>query len=297
MSHSQDMVFTLYGDYIRYRGGEAWIGSLIRLLRPIGLSGQAARSTLSRMTRKGWLKTRSAGRYSFYSLTPKATQLLEEGAQRLFQPRADPWDGRWHLLVYSIPEAKRHLRRKLLRRLHWLGFGALNHATLISPRDMHDEVGQVVNALNMHPYVELFAAEHRDFTSDAEIVTRCWNLKRLRRYHAALIARYEPLYEQDMARSKAGRHLQPEACFVRRFKLIEEVLSSPYVDPNLPLELLPPDWLGGRATQLFQEYHEMLVGEAEAFVDMVLAKAPRITAAKPTVRRRAPRSRASPTRK
>jgi phenylacetic acid degradation operon negative regulatory protein len=296
VSHSQDMVFTLYGDYIRYRGGEAWIGSLIRLLRPIGLSGQAVRSTLSRMARKGWLRSRTASRYSFYSLTPKSIRLLEEGAQHIFQPRADPWDGRWHVLVYSIPEAKRHLRRKMVRRLRWLGFGALNHATWISPRDLHDEVEQVVNAFNIRPYVDFFTAEHRDFSGDSEIVSRCWDLKRLRKYHAALIARYEPLYVQDKARTKAGHRLQPEACFVRRFKLIDAYLSSPYVDPNLPLELLPEGWLGGRATQLFQQYHEMLVSEAEAFVETVLEKAPKVTAGKSAVRRRTPKTRASPTR-
>ncbi len=201
------------------------------------------------------------------------------------------------MLVYSIPEAKRHLRRKMVRRLRWLGFGALNHATWISPRDLHDEVEQVVNAFNIRPYVDFFTAEHRDFSSDAEIVTRCWNLKRLRKYHAALIARYEPLYEQDKARIRAGHRLQPEACFVRRFKLIEEYLSSPYVDPNLPLELLPGDWLGGRATQLFQEYHEMLVGEAEAFVETVLEKAPKITAGKAAVRTRTPQRRSPSARK
>ncbi|MDH4137857.1 MAG: phenylacetic acid degradation operon negative regulatory protein PaaX, partial [Anaerolineae bacterium] len=32
MLRSQDLVFTLYGDYIRHRGGEAWTGSLIELL-------------------------------------------------------------------------------------------------------------------------------------------------------------------------------------------------------------------------------------------------------------------------
>jgi phenylacetic acid degradation operon negative regulatory protein len=56
--------------------------------------------------------------------------------------------------------------------------------------------------------------------------------------------------------------------------LIHEYRSSPYVDPNLPLELLPDDWLGGRATQLFQQYRNLLVEKAEAFVDSVFARAP-----------------------
>jgi DNA-binding transcriptional regulator PaaX len=48
------------------------------------------------------------------------------------------------------------------------------------------------------------------------------------------------------------------------------------VDPNLPLELLPGDWLGERATLMFQQYHDLLDVEAEAFVDSILSKAPQI---------------------
>jgi phenylacetic acid degradation operon negative regulatory protein len=268
------MVFTLYGDYIRHRGGEAWTGSLIELLGLLGLSGQAVRSTLSRMSHKGWLQSRRAGRYSFYSLTPKCLKLLEEGARRIFQPRHDPWDGWWHLLSYSIPESRRHLRRRLRQRLLWLGFGALNQATWISPRDLRAEVEQVVSALQVHPYVEFFAAEHWGFSSDKEIVARCWDLKRLNDYYAAFIARYDPLFQEYQAQLMAGDSLEPQQCFVQRFMLIHEYRSSPYVDLNLPLELLPDDWLGERATQLFQQYHNLLVEKAEAFVDSAFAKLP-----------------------
>lgn len=274
MSHSQNMIFTLYGDYIRHRGGEAWTGSLIELLGLFDLSGQAIRSTLSRMSRKGWLKSRRAGRHSFYSLTPKCLRLLEEGAQRIFQPRCDPWDGRWHLLTYSIPESKRHLRRKLRSRLLWLGFGALHQATWISPRDLRAEVEQVTNDLNVRPYVELFSAKHHGFASDKEIVARCWNLTQLDGYYTDFIARHDPPFQKHKARLAAGDSLGPRECFVQRFNLIHEYRSSPYVDPNLPLELLPEDWLGERATQLFQGYHDLLVDGAEAFVNWVLAKAP-----------------------
>lgn len=275
MSHSQDMVFTLYGDYIRHRGGEAWTGSLIELLGLFGLSGQAVRSTLSRMSQKGWLESRKVGRYSFYSQTSKFLKLLEEGAQRIFQPRCDPWDGRWYLLTYSIPESKRHLRRRLRKRLLWLGFGCLNNATWISPRDLRAEVEQIVDALKVRPYVEFFSAEHRGFASDEEIVARCWNLKRLNDYYAAFIACYDPLFQEYQALLTTGNGPEPQECFVQRFMLVHEYRSSPYVDPNLPLELLPDDWLGERAAQLFQQYHDLLVEKAEAFVDAVLARAPR----------------------
>jgi phenylacetic acid degradation operon negative regulatory protein len=274
MSHSQDMIFTLYGDYIRHRGGEAWTGSLIELLGLFGLSGQAVRSTLSRVSRKGWLKSRKLGRNSYYSLTPQSVQLLEEGAVRIFQPRHDPWDGQWHLLTYSIPESKRHLRRRLRRRLIWLGFGALNHAAWISPRDQRAGVEQAVKGLRVAPYVELFSGEHWGFSSDEEIVARGWDLERLNEYYATFIDRYRPLLHECQARLDSGDSLTPQECFKQRFTLVHEYRSSPYVDPNLPGELLPDDWWGESAAGLFQEYRDLLAGEAEAFVDSVLAKAP-----------------------
>ena len=43
MLRSQDLVFTLYGDYIRHRGGEAWTGSLIELLGLLGMSALCER--------------------------------------------------------------------------------------------------------------------------------------------------------------------------------------------------------------------------------------------------------------
>ncbi len=274
MSFSQDMILTLYGDYIRHRSGEAWTGSLIELLGRLGLSEQAVRSTLSRMSQKGWLESRKVGRLSFYCQTPRFLELLEEGARRIFQPRRDPWDGRWHLLTYSIPESKRPLRRSLRRQLLWLGFGALHQATWISARDLREQVEQIVNDLGVRPYVEFFTAEHRGFASDEEIVARCWNLEQLDDYYAAFITRHAPLFQEHQARLSSSDGLEPQECFVQRFMLVHEYRFSPYVDPNLPPELLPDDWLGEKAVQLFQQYHDLLAERAEAYVDAVLDKAP-----------------------
>ena len=113
---TQDLIFTLYGDYIAPRGGEAWIGNIITLMAGFDTSAQAVRSTLSRMTRKGWLESRRDGRHSFYSITPKTENLLAEGTRRIYQPRQDPWDGNWYVLHYSIPENR--LKDKAYRRLN-----------------------------------------------------------------------------------------------------------------------------------------------------------------------------------
>jgi phenylacetic acid degradation operon negative regulatory protein len=72
----------------------------------------------------------------------------------------------------------------------------------------------------------------------------------------------------------ANDSVEPRECFVQRFTLIHEYRSSSRPDPNLRLELPPDDWLGERATELLQQYHQLLVAGAEAYVDPVLAKAP-----------------------
>ena len=107
MSGSQDMVFTLYGDYLRHRGLEAWTGNLIELLGIFGLSEQAVRSSLMRVSRRGWLKGTGSGRHCVRFPPPKSRALLDEGAQRFFRPRRNPRNGRWHVLTHSIPETKR----------------------------------------------------------------------------------------------------------------------------------------------------------------------------------------------
>src|SRR5512141_1815401 len=101
------MIITLYGDYIRHAGGSIWIGSLIRLLSYFGLSQQAVRSTVSRMTRRELLCINRIGSRSYYSLTEKSARMIAGGATRIFQfntPRK-PWDGQWHLVTYSVPES------------------------------------------------------------------------------------------------------------------------------------------------------------------------------------------------
>ena len=53
----QDLVFTLYGEYLLGREDAPWVGAIIALLHPFGLSEGAVRTVLSRMARKGWLET------------------------------------------------------------------------------------------------------------------------------------------------------------------------------------------------------------------------------------------------
>lgn len=270
---TQDLIFTLYGDYIAPRGGEAWIGHIIELMAGLNTSGQAVRSTLSRMTRKGWLRSRREGRHSFYTITPKAEALFAEGTKRIYHPRHDPWDQCWYVLTYSLPEKRRHLRDRLRQRLIWLGFGRLSSATWISSRDLRQEVTQVAEALGISQQVDLFRSEYLGLSQARELVDRCWDLPRLNRAYRDFIKHHQPDWERYRDYLNRDK-LNPYDAFNRRFLLVHEYRSFPYVDPNLPPELLPADWPGDEAVHLFQTYAAMLAPAANQYVDEVMAVEP-----------------------
>ena len=85
---------------------------------------------------------------SFYSLTPKSSKLLDEGAARIFDfpLHREPWDGCWHLVTYTIPEISRDARDQLRRELEWMGYGTLTLALWISPHDHRHEIETLARA-------------------------------------------------------------------------------------------------------------------------------------------------------
>lgn len=270
----QDLVFTLFGDYLLHRTGPVWVGSLISLLQPLGLSETAVRTVLSRMTAKGWLTSERVGRHSFYDLTPRGRRLLEEGEQRIYHPDWDrPWDGSWFLIAYSIPEDRRHLRDRLRDRLAWLGFGSLGNGLWISPHDVEREVREIAESLEVAPHLACFRATAAAFSAPEGLVAECWDVPALNTRYEDFIARVLPEYRRcESALRDAG--ISRRECFVRRFDLVHEYRDFPLRDPYLPRVLLLDDWAGECAAALFRVYHDLLETPADRYVDSVLAEAP-----------------------
>ncbi len=267
---TQFLVFTLFGDYILRRGGSIWSSDLLYLLELLGVTERAARSVLSRITRKGWLTARRQGRYSQYSLTVSGQMLLEEGGRRIFEPPFTDWDGHWHLVVYSLPEKKRALRHTLRQRLIWLSFGRLAPATWVSPHNRQAELEPILNELQVQEYVELFSGIRTPLSSEQALVQKCWNLPELEAEYRAFLSHYQPEYEACKAQNRNGWPLSPEDCFVRRFWLTHIFQPFPLKDPGLPTALLSPDWIGFEARQLFESYRQLLESEANSFIDRVV---------------------------
>lgn len=267
----QSMIITLYGDYIRHVGGSIPIGALVQLLGYFGVSNQAIRSAISRMKRNGLLRVERQGSRSFYSMTVQSAKTIEEGAVRIFQfpSRRGSWDGQWHLITYSIPESERVARDHLRQELGWLGFGMLTNGLWISPHDHGQEISTLADSLGIRSRMEIFTARHDGFSTPQTIVQHCWDLKAINSRYTAFIKKYKPMYDEHCQLLSQGKDIPLSEYFVRRFTLIHEFRRFPFHDPELPAELLPADWRGTEAVDLFRQYHDLLADKANQFFTAV----------------------------
>lgn len=259
----RSVVFDLFGDHLRYHGGAARTQALVDLLEVFGVGEPTARIVLARMRKEGWFDTDRKGRQVVYTLTDRAWRLLDEGRTRIFERAQPPWDGQWRMVIYAVPEQDRAERERLRRTLSWLGFGPLATATWISP---HERLGDVEEALpETTARLDLLTCRSRGRSTDLDMVERCWDLEALGRDYQDLVTRLEAL----PGPSELARLPGPEA-LRQRIELVSGYRQFPFRDPDLPVDLLPEDWPGRRAHELFAAAHEALAGPADAFVSAVL---------------------------
>ncbi|PRX48633.1 PaaX family transcriptional regulator [Prauserella shujinwangii] len=256
------LIVTVYGRYGRDRGGWLPVAALIDLLGLLGVDEPAVRSSISRLKRRGLLLPERRGGAAGYALTGDALAILREGDERIFRRgRAGVADG-WILAVFSVPESERHHRHVLRSRLTRLGFGTAAPGVWIAPAHLREPTVAVLGELGLAGYVELFRADHLAFGDLAEKVRTWWDLDELRRHYADFLGTHGPLL-RTWRRRRAPR---PAAAFADYVRMLTDWRRLPYLDPGLPAELLPADWIGARAADLFFELRERLEAEAAAHV-------------------------------
>jgi len=243
---ARSLLFTVYGDSIRPHGGEIGVTGLIRLMAPLGFTPRAVRAAVARMARQGWLRTRRAGRRAFYSLTPKGAWRVEEGVRRVYRLAPEPWNGRWRLLTYAIPEGRRPIRDRLRRELIWLGLGPLSRSTWVTPRDLGTQLSELARAHGLDGNVAIFEAALLGPGHDQALVRRCWDLQAIAaRYRAftAVTRRRAVTFRLRLRR----RTISDAACFAEKIRLVHEYRKFLFIVPGLPDALLPEDWPGREA--------------------------------------------------
>jgi phenylacetic acid degradation operon negative regulatory protein len=263
------LIVTVYGLYARSDGGWLSVASLIRLLADLGVDEPAGRSAISRLKRRGILEARRHEGSAGYQLSAGALAILREGDARIFRPRRATLADGWLLAVFSVPETQRHRRHVLRSELTRLGFGMVAPGVWIVPAHPQDATAETLRRLGLDSYADLFHADHLAFGDPAGKVRRWWDLDELERRYEAFIRAHEPAlrrWEQDRAEPP-----EEHEAFADYVRALTDWRRFPYSDPGLPVELLPPGWIGIRAAEEFFALRSLLEEPARAYVQRVIS--------------------------
>ncbi|WP_458355457.1 phenylacetic acid degradation operon negative regulatory protein PaaX [Peribacillus frigoritolerans] len=267
-TNTQSMIFTIYGDYIRNYGSKIWIGSLIRLLKEFGHNEQGVRVAVSRMVKQGWIQSEKQGNKSYYFLTDRGVQRMDEAANRIYKMKPNEWDGKWRILMYTIPEDKRQLRDDLRKELLWSGFGSFSSGCWISPNDLEKQINRLIEKYNIDEYVDFFISEYKGPKENQSLVEKSWQLEEIENKYEEFIEKYSKQFIVHQSIISRGE-MSDADCFVERTNLVHEYRKFLFIDPGLPKELLPSKWNGNHAALLFSQYYQVLAEPASRFFESV----------------------------
>ncbi len=176
---------------------------------------------------KGWIKE-----------DLKVTPVGQKRIKDIFSPPvySDNWNSKWYLVSFDIPE-KLRLKRNILREnLEKLNFGKLQNSVWISPYNFLGDVKEIVDSLDIKPYV-IFSISDKVGEEESKILAeRIWGISGLQEEYQDFIAQIEERKKKS------------------HFNVIFNYQSIAIKDPDLPRELLPEDWLGGKAKRLYLSF-------------------------------------------
>jgi phenylacetic acid degradation operon negative regulatory protein len=244
---ARSVLLTLLGEFVLPAPKGVWQETLINALCTLDYKTQAARQALARSVTAGWLRTERHGRRSRVHLSRETAAMLSAGAERIYS-FGEPWEweGHWLLVVLRVPEERREIRHQVRTRLAWEGFGSLGGGLWISPHVERE--GGLRNMTGDESVAELltFHAEMGAIGDPAQVIADAWDLERVADAYREFISQFGRL-----------RPKTPDAAFRAQALLVHAWRKFPFLDPDLPEEMLPSAWPRSRAHAVFHERHAL----------------------------------------
>jgi phenylacetic acid degradation operon negative regulatory protein len=266
---ARSLLLTVLGEFVHPRRttGRAtvWTTTLLEGLTALGVEEKSARQALTRTASEELLVSSRHGRRVLWELTPEGARLLEDGTRRIygFMRERRPWDGRWLVLSVPIPESQRQLRHRLRTRLTWLGLGSPTSGLWVTPDDTKaDAVHAVVRELGLAEQAFAWVGSAGGIGDEARLLVEAWDLADVEERYLGFLAGFETRTAED-----------PGEAFVAQVEMVQEWRRFPFLDPDLPAELLDHDWPGPRAAAVFHDRHSRWHRQAQAEWDRMDAAA------------------------
>lgn len=265
----QGLGVTLITDYTL--SARAWLPSaaIVDLLGEFGVTNGAARTTISRLARRGVIEGRRNGRNSAYRLTEPAMANLTRGGRGIaaFGAGQESWDGWWTLVAFSMPQQESAQRRAIREHLRWRGYAPLYDGVWVSPHPMTaqeqtDLAGVAFGAMSV------FRAQHLELETGAtRNPVEAWDIAGIAKEYTTFIRRWSRLLPRIAAGSISGT-----AAVRLRTEVMDLYRRFPVLDPLLPTELLPSGWPRTRAREVFVAVYDGLARPAQEHVRAIVAR-------------------------
>ena len=253
----RQLILTLYGLYARDERHWLSVGSVVRLLGDLGVDSAGVRSSISRLKRRGVLQAVKVGSAAGYALSGDSVEIIREGDVRIFDRRRASMTDGLLLVVYSVPEHERDKRHQLRMTLTRMGLGAAAPGVWVAPGQLHDEIHRTLERLEMTPYVNLFRSRYEGFAALEDRVAQWWDLDAIDLEYRHFVERYRGAHARWKAADDPLR-----TAFEIYVPMLTEWRRLPYLDPGLPLDLLPRGWSGTTAADLFHDLDALLRTDA-----------------------------------
>jgi phenylacetic acid degradation operon negative regulatory protein len=231
------------------------VASVVQLMADLGVEGQAVRSSISRLKRRGVVRADRRDGAAGYALAETTLETLAEGDARIFERRRATTEDGWLVVVFSVPESEREKRHALRTSLTQLGFGTTAPGVWVAPGNLATETRRTLERRGLAEYVDIFTGQHLAFGDLRSKVRSWWDLDELADLYADFLRRHRPVLDALPSRT-------PEQAFQTYVPMLTQWRRLPYSDPGLPLSLLPPGWNGVTAEALFEQLNNTLSAPA-----------------------------------
>ncbi len=251
---ARSLLLTVVGEFCFPRHDAVWTTALIRVLGGLGVESHAARQAITRSADAGWIVSERHGRAVRWRLTGQGRAVVEDGVRRAaeyLRPSAR-WDGRWLVLLVSVPQQERTTRKRLYGGLAWLRMGNPMPGLWLTPH-VHalDELHALVARFDLAGSAIAFVGQTQDVgLTDEQVVEKAWNLSDLAERYRAFLTQssdHRPVGGDDVLFG-----------YLRQRNLLQRFMR---LDPQLPEELLP-GWVGREAAEVFRARREQWAGAA-----------------------------------
>ena len=255
---ARSLLISVLGQWVGPNDTPVWTATLVGALEALGIESRAARQAVNRTASDGWLEGESVGRYTRWRLTGSGRRMIGSAVPRvqrsIVADRA--WDGTFLLLTLIGATPDREARERLAVGLDFEGFGTIGPGVWVAVGEgAREGADTVLTASGLHDQALLFSATTVEGAeTPAEVVALAWDLETAASAHEAFLDEFDKVEPADECEA-----------FALRTRMAHEWRHLLSIDPSLPPELLPADWVGTRARKVFQRQFSAWADRANSY--------------------------------